>query len=212
MTTRYNKAELTFLVKHSCKDACRENLNVIQFDNARGVAVATDGHRLGFRYSEPDVSDSIQLPLNIPRSEVEAIAKSLDKDQTASFDSGGVTVWASPETQAYWRPVKVADVKFPPYDQVLPTSFPENTGVVGISAAYLKDAMAVAKLAGGLGVEIITSSELDPVTICARGESCTYAVVIMPMRLGGKDQRESVFFDMMNELKKGDARVENKAA
>ena len=203
MAVKYNKKELQFLAKHSSKDATRLHLNCVHFDNAAGVAVATDGHRLGMKHAKPWDDEPQVPPVNIPRAEVEAIAKGLDATQTASFTIAGVTVWNA-DTVVYERPCKVADVKFPPYRQVLPTSFPIKTGVVGINAAYLKDAAVVAQLANssrGLGVEIVTAGELDPVTICAGGAGGTFAVIIMPMRLGGHEsQRESRFFDMMAEI------------
>lgn len=213
---KYSKKELAFLIKHSSKDETRLHLNCVHFDNSRGVAVSTDGHRLAIKFEKPWEDEPKGLdPVNVPRAEVEAIAKGMNNYQRASFTVDGVTVYQSDEGESpidYKRAVRVADVSFPPYRQVLPTSFPTKTGVVGVQAAYLKDAAMVAALAGrdGLGVEIVTSGELDPITICAGGLTGTFAVIIMPMRIGGNDQKQSRYFDMMAEIRAGDPPKEKK--
>lgn len=220
---KYTKKELQFLAKHASKDETRLHLNCVHFDTSRGVAVSTDGHRLAIKFEKPweDVPKDL-APINIPRAEVETIAKGMGAHQVAKFTSDGVTVYQDDEADSptdYARPVRVLapEVKFPPYRQVLPTAFPTKTGVVGVQAAYLKDAAAVAALAGrnGLGVEIVTSGELDPITICAASVVAHFAVIIMPMRIGGKDQKQSLFHDMMAEIAAGDppkAKAEESAA
>lgn len=213
---KYSKKELAFLIKHSSKDETRLHLNCVHFDNSRGVAVATDGHRLAIKFEKPWEDEPKGLaPVNVPRAEVEAIAKGMNVYQRATFTVDGVTVYQGDDADCpidYKRAVRVADVSFPPYRQVLPTAFPDKTGVVGVQAAYLKDAAMVAALAGrdGLGVEIVTSGELDPITICSASVVASFAVVIMPMRIGGKDQKQSRFHDMMAEIAAGDPPKEEK--
>jgi len=175
------KAEIKALLEHVSKDTTRPHINSALFKlNGKATAVATDGHRLA--RCEVDAAGQSAWECLVPRDALERVAKAAGAKDTVSVRPGKLTIGdvAVPFTSD-------PDVKFPPYEQVIPSERPEKGhGGVALNTAYLASLNVIGKAIDGRTPSarvFAGDGDLDPVVfeVGASGDY-PWTVVVMPMR------------------------------
>lgn len=175
------KAEIKALLEHVSKDTTRPHLSGALFKlNGKATAVATDGHRLA--RCEVAAAGQAVWECLVPRDALERAAKSAGAKDTISVRPGKLSIGdvAVPFKED-------PDVKFPPYEQVIPSERPEKAhSGVAINPAYLASLNVIGKSIGERTTNARVfpgNGDLDPVVfeVGAHGEY-PWTVVVMPMR------------------------------
>jgi len=195
-----NKAELRAIVQFGCTDnytkATRGQLSAIHFAPSDGAMVATDGHTLvklqnGSTAEEPSFTASIDFvkraaKLASRKGDEVTFRMEFNKDKRAQeIIATSSTGGTSTDT--------ALDVKYPPYNDVIPAAEEKDASanVTGFNAEYFARMAIVQKScersngavpqarhyrsAGDLGPELFV--------LPSEGRTCTWSVVIMPMRI-----------------------------
>jgi DNA polymerase III sliding clamp (beta) subunit (PCNA family) len=175
------KAEIKAILEHASKDETRPHLSAALFKlNGKATAVATDGHRLA-RCEVSAAGQSVWECL-VPRDALERAAKNASAKDTVSVRPGRLTIGdvAVPFAEN-------PEVKFPPYEQVIPRDRPEKGhGGVALNTAYLASLNVIGKAIDGRTPSarvFAGDGDLDPVVFeVGAGGDYPWTVVVMPMR------------------------------
>jgi len=200
----FSKAELVALLAHMCVDGTRYNLYGRGLDVARGVACATDGHRLAKVWGERVEHDRAVLPtrlLVVSRETVEQAVKIAKRDDTILIETRRAEDPVVVRVGQVEIQGRLVDADFPPYDSVFPQyDEKKHRGVVsGVNASYLADLNTVVSACPPVVVEkargkkekfynvlrfFAPAKELDPflARVSCKQNATEWAVVIMPMR------------------------------
>ncbi|HEY5639757.1 MAG TPA: hypothetical protein VIY27_12510 [Myxococcota bacterium] len=175
------KAEVKALLEHASKDPTRKHLCGALFKlNGNATAVTTDGHRLA--RCEVSAAGQSAWECLVPREALERAVKNAGAKDTISVRPGKLTIGdvAVPFNED-------PDVKFPPYEQVIPRERPEKChGGVALNPAYLASLHVIGKSIGERTTNARVfpgDGDLDPVVfeVGAHGDY-PWTVVVMPMR------------------------------
>jgi hypothetical protein len=175
------KAEIKAILEHASTDATRPHLAGALFQlNGHAIAVSTDGHRLA-RCKVPAAGQAAWECV-VPRAALERAAKTASVKDMISVRPGKLSIGdvAVPFEQN-------PDVKFPPYEQVIPRERPEKChGGVAVNPAYLASLHVIGKSLNERTTHARVfpgDGDLDPVVFeIGSGGDYPWTVVVMPMR------------------------------
>lgn len=174
-----SKAEARALLKHASTDVTRKHLASVHFAlNGKATAVATDGHRLA--RCEVDASGGFEWTALVPRDALESAAK---------MASPKVPIRVKPKCLAVGDATVAYDendLKFPPYEQVIPAPSDKPEPGVAVNTAYLAslDLVGRACESRSVAARIYPAGALDPVRFdVGTGGEYPWTVVIMPVRV-----------------------------
>ena len=174
------------LITHASKDRARIHLNSVCFDGPNGVVVATDGHRLLARFSEP-FSESVTM---LSVDSLKLAVKSMNlKSICHIYDGDAIRVRTGEgEPEIGFQPCRV-NAQFPPYEQVM--SLPSGKDqMCGFDAKLLASTLGVLGEFFGkgqtAGMAMEFCGELEPCRISFIDDStkATWVAVVMPCRHG----------------------------
>jgi DNA polymerase III sliding clamp (beta) subunit (PCNA family) len=138
-TIEITKAEARALLKHASTDETRKHLCSVLFElNGKATAVATDGHRLA--RCEVENGSGFEWTALVPRTTLEEAAKLASAKVPIRVKPQKITVGAATVTYEERQ-----DVKFPPYQQVIPERSDDPKPGVAVNTAYLASLDLVGK-------------------------------------------------------------------
>lgn len=187
-----SKVEAKAILAHASLDSTRLHLCGVMVESGSTTRlVATDGHRLAVAECQGQLTHGGV----IHREDLERAIKAAGAKETIAVEPNGgehMTLGVANGEGGPLRAgvkVKLSDVRYPPWRQVLPAADSigaTGVGTIGISADYIGDVGQVAKACGkrnGAVKLCLPANELDPVRWECEGNGASWEGCIMPVRL-----------------------------
>ncbi len=182
----FTKAEVTALLAHASADEMRPLVYSVGLFPSKGVAVATDGHRLAALASYDGEVCEEGADYIVPRFPLATAAKACPSKGIIAIHNGQITVYEDASTLPL-PGMELAALQFhgptdpyPPWESLVPSMHkPNPVAAIGFNAEYVASLAVVAKACENAEcVLYVPEGVLDP-TLFVMGE---WRVIIMPIR------------------------------